>query len=161
MDWTIYLDNCCLSRPFDDQTQDRIRLETEAIMLIIARFYTRQWQWIASEVSMFEADQNLDVRQRFRVKFLLAYTHQTISVDATEISRGKHFESLGFKPFDALHLACAESGNADFLLTTDDRMLKRAKSVSSQLSVRVENPLIWLQEITENERPKDDSESDS
>ena len=161
MDWKIYLDNCCLSRPFDDQTQDRIRLETEAIMLIIARFYARHWQWIASEVSMFEADQNLDLIQRFRVKFLIAYAHQTISVDAMEISRGKHFESLGFKPFDALHLACAESGNADFLLTTDDRMLKRAKSVSSQLSVRVENPLVWLQEITENERPKDDSESDS
>ncbi|WP_420642969.1 hypothetical protein [Candidatus Leptofilum sp.] len=27
----IYLDVCCLNRPFDDQTQDRMRLETEAI----------------------------------------------------------------------------------------------------------------------------------
>lgn len=160
MNWRMYLDNCCLSRPFDEQTQDRIRLETEAILLILARLYTRQWQWIASEVSMFEADQNLDLRQRFRVKFLLTYARQTVSVDVAETSRGKHFESLGFKPFDALHLACAESGNADFFLTTDDRMLKRAKSISSQLSVRVENPLTWLQEITENERPKDDSQSD-
>ena len=160
MDWKIYLDNCCLSRPFDDQTQDRIRLETEAIMLIMVRFYTRQWQWIASEVSRFEADQNLDLRQRFRVKFLLTYAHQTVSVDATETARGKHFESLGFKPFDALHLACAESGHADCLLTTDDRMLNKAKSISSQLGIRVENPLTWLQEITENERLKDDSESD-
>ena len=89
MNWRVYLDNCCLSRPFDDQTQDRIRLETEAIMLIMVRFYTRQWQWIASEVSMFEADQNLDLRQRFRVKFLLTYAHQTVSVDATETTRGK------------------------------------------------------------------------
>ena len=161
MNWRMYLDNCCLSRPFDDQTQDRIRLETEAILLILAHLYTRKWQWIASEVSMFEADQNLDLRQRFRVKFLLTYAHQTVSVDVTETERGKHFESLGFKPFDALHLACAESGRADFLLTTDDRMLKKAKSLSSQLSIRVENPLTWLQEITENERPKDDSQSDS
>ena len=160
MNWRIYLDNCCLSRPFDDQTQDRIRLETEAILLIIARLHTRQWQWIASEVAMFEADQNLDLRQRFRVKFLLTYAHQTISVDVAETARGKHFESLGFKPFDALHLACAESGRADFFLTTDDRMLKKAKSLGSQLSIRVENPLTWLQEITEDERPKDDSESD-
>ena len=161
MNWRMYLDNCCLSRPFDDQTQDRIRLETEAILLILAHLYTRKWQWIASEVSMFEADQNLDLRQRFRVKFLLTYAHQTVAVDVAEASRGKHFESLGFKPFDALHLACAESGRADFLLTTDDRMLKKAKSLSSQLSIRLENPLTWLQEITENERPKDDSQSDS
>lgn len=62
MNWRMYLDNCCLSRPFDDQTQDRIRLETEAILLILAHLYTRKWQWIASEVSMFEADQNLDLR---------------------------------------------------------------------------------------------------
>ena len=26
----VYLDNCCLNRPFDDQTQLRIRLESEA-----------------------------------------------------------------------------------------------------------------------------------
>jgi predicted nucleic acid-binding protein len=146
--WKVYQDNCCLSRPFDDQTQDRIRLETEAVLLILARFYTGQWQWIASEVSTFEADQNPDFRQRFRVKSLLKFAHQTVSVGATETSRGIDLESLGFKPFDALHLACAESGNADVLLTTDDRMLRRANRVSSQLRVRVENPLTWLQEVT-------------
>jgi hypothetical protein len=27
----IYLDNCCLNRPFDDQANLRIRLESEAI----------------------------------------------------------------------------------------------------------------------------------
>ena len=26
----VYLDNCCYNRPFDDQAQLRIRLETEA-----------------------------------------------------------------------------------------------------------------------------------
>jgi len=159
--WRIYLDNCCLSRPFDDQTQPRIRLETEAIVLIIEHFYTGQWQWISSEVSTFEADQNLDLRQRLQVKFLLNYVHQTIVVSTTETSRGKYLESLGFKPFDALHIACAENGNADLLLTTDDQMLRKAKSVSPQLRSRVENPLTWLQEVTQNEYTQPDSESDS
>ena len=27
---TIYLDMCCFNRPYDDQTQTRIRLETQA-----------------------------------------------------------------------------------------------------------------------------------
>ncbi len=31
---TIYLDNCCFNRPFDDQTQIKIRLETEAKLFI-------------------------------------------------------------------------------------------------------------------------------
>lgn len=30
----IYLDNCCYNRPFDEQTQLRIRLETEAKLAI-------------------------------------------------------------------------------------------------------------------------------
>jgi hypothetical protein len=30
----IYLDNCCLNRPFDDQRQARIRLEAEAKLCI-------------------------------------------------------------------------------------------------------------------------------
>ncbi|BAY02118.1 hypothetical protein ACOWPH_21415 [Anabaena sp. PCC 7938] len=33
--YRIYLDVCCLNRPFDDQTQWRTRLETEAILEII------------------------------------------------------------------------------------------------------------------------------
>jgi hypothetical protein len=28
----LYLDICCLKRPFDDQAQPRIRLESEAVL---------------------------------------------------------------------------------------------------------------------------------
>ncbi len=30
----VYLDNCCYNRPFDDQAQPSVRLETEAKLLI-------------------------------------------------------------------------------------------------------------------------------
>ena len=33
----IYLDVCCLNRPFDDQSQPRIRLESETILIILAQ----------------------------------------------------------------------------------------------------------------------------
>ena len=32
----VYLDNCCYNRPFDEQTQLRVRHETEAKMEILA-----------------------------------------------------------------------------------------------------------------------------
>ncbi len=54
--WNIYLDACCLNRPFNDQTQDRIRLETEAIVLIMGHLQTDQWRWIGSEVLGTEID---------------------------------------------------------------------------------------------------------
>ena len=31
----LYLDTCCYNRPFDDQTQERIHLESEAILTIL------------------------------------------------------------------------------------------------------------------------------
>ncbi|XCN74374.1 MAG: hypothetical protein Q3M24_06415 [Candidatus Electrothrix aestuarii] len=39
----IYLDACCFNRPFDDQRQNRIRLESEAIILIMERMHNKEW----------------------------------------------------------------------------------------------------------------------
>ena len=35
----VYLDVCALSRPFDDQSFLRIRLETEAVNLILSKVH--------------------------------------------------------------------------------------------------------------------------
>lgn len=57
------------------------------------------------------------------------------------------FKSLVFDAFDALHLACAERGAVDLFLTTDDRLLSRARRHKAALRVRVENPLSWYKEL--------------
>ncbi|CAG1022686.1 Antitoxin YefM [Methylococcales bacterium] len=44
----IYLDACCLNRPYDDQTQDRIHLESEAILTIFKHIEAGDWEWIVS-----------------------------------------------------------------------------------------------------------------
>ena len=87
---------------------------------------------------------------------LLARANEFILLTEAEVSRATTLESLGFKSFDALHIASAESGTADILLTTDDRFVRRAKRVSEQLHVRVENPHTWLQEVIRNERSQDE-----
>jgi hypothetical protein len=40
----VYLDVCCLNRPFDDQQQDRVHLEAEAVLLILKRCEAGEWQ---------------------------------------------------------------------------------------------------------------------
>ena len=152
----IYLDTCCLSRPFDDQTQTRIHQETEVISWIIPQFDLGNWYWISSGVLVDEVEQIRDSDQRLQIKDLMINVHQTVSIGTSEILRGKQLGTLGFKEEDALHLACAESGSVDVFLTTDDKLLGKAKLDSSQLHVHVENPYTWLQEITENERDRTD-----
>lgn len=145
----IYLDACCLNRPFDDQTQDRIRLEAEAVLLILTHFESGEWEWIGSEVLDFEIEQTPDVDRRLRVKLLTASVHHSVLVGQHEVERAQQLKALGFHSVDAQHLACAESGGVEVLLTTDDPLFRRASRLSGQLRIRVENPLTWLKEVIE------------
>lgn len=65
--------------------------------------------------------------------------------------RASELRVIGFSAYDALHLACAEHFNADIFLTTDDKLLRLSHECSGTLKVKVDNPLIWLKEVTENE----------
>ena len=149
--WTIYFDTCCLNRLFDIQTQPRIRREAETINQILNHIRAGDWRWLSSSILVVEVERAPDPGQRSEIMDWLTIAHQTVTVGSPEILRGKHLETLGFKEWDALHIACAASGDADVFLTTDDRLLGRAKRNSSQLHIRVENPYTWLQEIGENE----------
>lgn len=145
---TLYLDACCLNRPFDDQTSDRVRLEAEAILLILKRIETGEWQWVSSEALEFEITQTPDAERRARLILMLSGASHTVSIEEKEEKRAQELAGLGFRSFDALHLACAESGAADIFLTTDNRMIRQAARAST-IFVRVENPLVWVKEVSE------------
>lgn len=136
----VYLDVCCLNRPFDDQEQERIRLEAEAVLLILARFQVGQWQWLSSEVVADEIAQTPDPKRRERLLYLVMHAHESFTLSENEIQRAMELRNLGFGDMDALHLACAENEKADVFLTTDDRLQRLAES----LRVLVDNPLDWL-----------------
>ncbi|MEX1228932.1 MAG: hypothetical protein WEB58_01755 [Planctomycetaceae bacterium] len=66
----IYLDVSCLNRPFDDQLQTRIRLETTAINIIFERL-DADWVHVASQMSLIEIDAMPDIHRKNRVRLLL------------------------------------------------------------------------------------------
>lgn len=147
----IYLDVCCLNRPFDDQTQDRIRLESEAIVLILKHIRSGNWEWINSEVVDYEIGQIPNVERRHRVKALIRYAGYTVRIEISVVKRASELKAIGFGAYDALHLACAEHSTADVFLTIDDKLLRLSRECSAMLRVKTDNPLIWLKEVTENE----------
>jgi predicted nucleic acid-binding protein len=143
----IYLDTCCLNRPFDDQTQERIRLESEAVLAILSRIEKGDWDWIGSEVLMDEIEQTPDTQKLSRARLLSGFIKQMVEIGDMEVQRARALQGEGFKEFDSLHLACAESAKADVFLSTDDRLLKLAKRVAKRLKIRVVNPLTWVEEM--------------
>jgi predicted nucleic acid-binding protein len=145
----IYLDVCCLNRPFDDQRQDRIRLEAEAVLLIMGRCESGAWQWLSSAVVEEEVNHTPSSERRSRVRQMLSGAHGTVALTDVAISRAQELKALGFRTYDALHLACAEQATVDIFLTTDDHVLRIVTRHTAQLQVRVANPLAWLLEVIE------------
>jgi predicted nucleic acid-binding protein len=143
----VYLDVCCLNRPFDDQRQDRVRLEAEAVLLILGRCEAGVWQWLSSAVVEEEVDNTPSRERRSRVRSMLSGAQSTVALTATAVTRAKELQAMGFRIYDALHLACAEQAPVDVFLTTDDRVLRIATRHTAQLRVRVANPLDWLLEV--------------
>jgi predicted nucleic acid-binding protein len=140
----IYLDVCCLNRPFDDQSQDRIRLEAEAVLLILTRVQNEDWVWYSSDVVIDEIEQTPDTKRRERVMQLNAHANEVHQLTEADITRAKALANRGFSSMDALHLACAESCGANVFLTTDDKLIRSVSRLAEQLNVVVENPLHWL-----------------
>jgi predicted nucleic acid-binding protein len=146
---TIYLDVCCLNRPFDDQTQARIHLEAEAILVILNQCQAGHLTWISSDVVTLEIERTPDPERRRRVGLLAASADRMVRVGASEREHALRFEAWGILAFDALHLACAECAGADVFLTTDDALLRKCHTMNAQLRTHVENPLAWLSEVSE------------
>ncbi|MEQ8192579.1 MAG: PIN domain-containing protein [Candidatus Eremiobacterota bacterium] len=151
----IYLDTCCLNRPFDVQTHDKIRLEAEAIILILYHLESFDWEWISSDVIDYEINQTTDLQKRFRLNLISKYAHKVISLEKEILEIAKKLETNGFQAYDALHIACAEQGGCQVFLTTDEKLVKLGNRFSRELGFKVCNPLDWLKEVIKNETEND------
>ena len=142
----IYLNVSCLSRPFDDQEQARIRLEAAAVGMILERVDDGEWIHVSSEIAQIEIEANPDPKRRARVRLLLPEPQNIVMLTREIFLRAAELGAFGFKDADAMHLAAAEEV-ADILLTCDDRFLRTADRHAKKLRVLVQNPLTWLDEV--------------
>ncbi len=139
----IYLDNCCFNRPFDDQSQLRIRLETEAKLEIQRRVIAKKidlvWSYVLDlENSVNPFEQRKNVIKRWRDAAVCAVT------ETDEIIRtAKELYKWGIHTKDALHLASAVGGECDFFLSTDDHLIKKA---SKLVKPKVMDPIVFIKE---------------
>lgn len=143
----IYLDVCCLNRPFDDCRQDRIRIEAEAVKAILRRIEDGQWEGIKSPVVRFENSRMPDADRMLEVGLMADRMNIPVSLSASVRDRALFLENLGFGGLDALHLAVAEKAKADIFLTTDDALLKRARRHQDKIFIEVDNPLRWFGKV--------------
>ena len=59
----VYMDVCCLNRPFDNQSQDKVRFETEAIITNGYGDYTTEREELLQGITLDEVVRELEAMQ--------------------------------------------------------------------------------------------------
>jgi len=143
----FYLDNCCYNRPYDDQAQEKIHLEGEAILALINRCRQNNDEITGSSVLDFEIDNISDTEKREKVKYFYEQTI-TLRIDFTKkiLERAQELsKQTNIRTLDIFHLSFAEFSNVDVLLTTDSKLEKASSKL--KLKIKVINPLKYLLEV--------------
>lgn len=117
----IYFDTCCLQRPLDDQTQLRIRVETEAVFSLLAAVQAGDLYLLSSEALEYEVSCIPEQARQSEVFEVLSLAAEQLEVTDAVESLALSFEQQGVQAMDAIHLACASMAKADFFCTCDDR----------------------------------------
>lgn len=120
----IYLDNCCFNRPYDDQSQIRIRIESEAKLFIQAKILAGEIELAWSYILDFENSANLFPERRWSIAQWKAMAVVDVIESSSILEHAQQFESQGLRGKDALHIACALETGCECFLTTDDHVIR-------------------------------------
>lgn len=123
----VYLDMCCYNRPYDDQSQIKVSLETQAKLHIQDLIQKKRLELVASYMLRYECGQNpYEMRRKAIMQFV--DTHATAYVGPERkdeiVSMATEIMSTGIKFKDACHVASAVYANCEYFISTDKRLLK-------------------------------------
>lgn len=123
----IYLDNCCYNRPYDDQSQIRIYLETQAKLHIQELIKLRRVELVTSYMLEYENGKNRFMQKKRTIENFMNDNESYYVGNERDEMIAKMAEPImrtGVKEKDAFHVACAIYAKCDYFITTDDRLLK-------------------------------------
>jgi predicted nucleic acid-binding protein len=141
----VYLDTCVYNRPFDDQAQPRVWLETLAFSVILQMIEDGSVALITSAVVSYENSLYPDTIARGWVARCTAMAQENQLVNPQIRQRAETLERKGLKALDALHIACAEAAHCDYFLTCDDRLVKRFRRQARMLRVCTPTEFVELE----------------
>lgn len=127
----IYLDMCCFNRPYDDQAQSRIHLETGAKLLLQQKVKNAECDLIWSSILDFECQNNPFEERRHAIIQWRRLASSIVITNPDIINQAKMYQAQGIGQYDALHAACAVAGHADLLVTTDDKLIKKMRKIET------------------------------
>ena len=142
----IYLDHCSYNRPFDNQSQIKIQLETQAKLFIQSNIRDGKYDLVWSYMLDYENSKNPFEEKRIAISPWKNMAKIIITEESEELlSFAEHLSEKGIKPFDALHIACAVAAHCDYFITTDRKLLNTPIS-----EIKITSPVLFINEVEVN-----------
>ena len=141
----VYLDNCCYNRPYDDQFQLKVAMETQAKLEIQQQIRDKKLELAASYILEAENAANpFEVKRRDIQAFIDTYAKVFVGDNKDKDVRKMASEIMksGVKLMDACHIACAILADCDIFFSTDKRLLKYQTD-----AIRIMNPGTFIIEL--------------
>jgi predicted nucleic acid-binding protein len=120
-------------------------LESEAKLKIQENIRAGKFELIWSYLLDYENNKNPFRERREQILTWQMYSENDIDEDKFIMKTALLIESHGIKKLDALHIACAIKGNAEYFLTTDDGVLKKAASIHN---IKITDPIGFIKEVS-------------
>lgn len=140
----IYLDNCCFNRPFDDQSQLRIKLESEAKLKIQTDIQAGNLDLVWSYILEAENEANPFEERKRAIREWKNYTIMEINEETPLLDKAKMLNQIGLRSKDALHISCAISAGCQYFLTTDDNILNKNVLIEE---LTIIDPIGFIREV--------------
>jgi predicted nucleic acid-binding protein len=146
----IYLDNCSLNRPYDNQKQVKILFETEAKLFIQQQILSQNYELAWSYVLDYEIGNSPFSERKDRIMQWKNIAHLHCVENESILLEAEKLQKIGLKVVDSLHVACADFMKCDYVLTTDRKMLNKPIKQVTQMPVL--NPMEFIQrEVIKND----------
>lgn len=121
----VYLDNCCFNRPFDDQTQLKIHLETQAKLYVQQQIINGEFGFVWSYILEYENMQNPFEIRRNSIVLWKDIASESVVESEEILLLAESLKAKGIQTKDALHISCAVVSKCDYYLTTDRKLLNK------------------------------------
>lgn len=141
----IYMDNCCFNRPFDDQSQLRIKLESEAKLKIQEEIRAGRLEMVWSYIIDYENSKNPFAERKKQIVVWKKYAIVDIQENPEIIEKANSLSRKGMRKMDSLHIACAIYSQCDYFLTTDDKVLKKSGIIEE---INIVDPFGFIKEVS-------------
>ncbi len=140
----IYMDNCCFNRPFDDQSQLKVKLEAESKIYIQENILLKKLELVWSYILDYENTANPFDERRNSIQIWKNHATDDIVENDKIINKAETIQLKGIKSKDALHIACAIFSKSDYFITTEDSILKKLKDFDE---INIIDPINFIRSI--------------